>query len=92
MDPSAPTTTDSSSINTAAKAKANINLRILLTSPAAPTVHASGPALKEKVGFKNQDADVHITKPGGFPKVVAGACGYCANMLTDPLNANDGEL
>jgi hypothetical protein len=44
------------------------------------------------VGFKNRDDDVHITKPGGFPKVAPVDMGYCANMLTDLLNAKDVEL
>ena len=90
-DPSALAATASDSTIAIAKAKANINLRIHLTSPAALTVPASGLAQKER-GVKNRDDDVHITKPGGFPKVAPVGMGYCANMLTDPLNAKDVEL
>jgi hypothetical protein len=40
-EPSAPAVTDSNSTNAAANTKANINLRIHLTSSAAQTVPAS---------------------------------------------------
>jgi hypothetical protein len=92
MEPSAPTTTDSSSINTAAKAKASINLRIHFTSPAAPTVPASRPASKEKVNSKLGTPTPTPTKPGGLPKVGAGGIGYSANMLTDLLTQGSTEL
>jgi hypothetical protein len=69
MEPSAPTATDSSNINTAAKAKANINLRIHLTSPAAPTVPASGPARKMKVVSKIGTPTSTPPSQGGFPNV-----------------------